>query len=317
VFTLCLSLPLPAQEPESLPKPVVVGVDANGDPLLGHARARLGSVRFRHGGPIDVVSYSSDGKSIITTGVYQPLRIWEARTGRERLAYGDANSFSDASNICVVSPDARLLATHDGKNTKLWDVATGKLLHTLDTALIGSLVFAPDGKQLATVTPVAANPGAVNVVHIWDIASGRVLRELERASSSGKGVFSAYSLNFSPDAAYAVAGGIDAGCNHAVRVWDVATGKALPPMQQPPDYCQVTEWIASWLTRKQPFVPSFMHVPLIAPDNRTIASCLNMDGRGTFVLRLWDRATGKHLRDHTLSDCSLLTFRRPAGRLRF
>jgi RNA polymerase sigma factor (sigma-70 family) len=68
------------------PSPVAVAqsapaVDLYGDPLPEGAIARLGTVRFRHGGQLQSIAYSPDGKTI-ASGNFGRIMLWEAETGK-------------------------------------------------------------------------------------------------------------------------------------------------------------------------------------------------------------------------------------------
>lgn len=56
--------------------------DALGDPLPEGAIARLGTVRFRHGGGISFLSFTPDEKRLVSKGI-DGVRVWEAATGKE------------------------------------------------------------------------------------------------------------------------------------------------------------------------------------------------------------------------------------------
>jgi len=60
-----------------------VAIDSHGDPLPVGAKARLGTVRFRHGANIFRLAASADGKRLATLATDLHLRLWDADTGRE------------------------------------------------------------------------------------------------------------------------------------------------------------------------------------------------------------------------------------------
>ena len=69
---------------------------------------------------------------------------------------------------------------------RVWDVESGKELHTLDRhgGLVRSLKFSPDGKKFAMMEitkPIAAELGK-SVVRLWDADSGKELKEIEVSS---------------------------------------------------------------------------------------------------------------------------------------
>jgi WD40 repeat protein len=71
------------------------------------------------------------------------------------------------------SPDGKTLATADGfgeSDIDLWDVATGRKIGQLEghNSWVGSLVFWPDGKKLASAS-------ADQTIRVWDIASRKCL----------------------------------------------------------------------------------------------------------------------------------------------
>src|SRR5215470_17318013 len=59
--------------------------DRYGDPLPDGALARVGTVRFRQGGAPPFLSFTPDGKTLISadSAVDTTIRFWEAATGRQ------------------------------------------------------------------------------------------------------------------------------------------------------------------------------------------------------------------------------------------
>src|SRR5205085_3234171 len=84
-----------------------VRADFFGDPLPPHARARLGTIRLRHGSTINAVTFSPDGKTLAAAAQDQSLRLWDAATGKELKRF--VGSGGSAVSVAF-SPDGTLLA---------------------------------------------------------------------------------------------------------------------------------------------------------------------------------------------------------------
>src|SRR5262249_17356354 len=127
------------------------------------------------------------------------------------------------------SPDGKsLLSGSQDRTVRLWDVATGKELRTLEghTSEITCVAFSSDGKAVASAGWYDRhNPDTA--IRIWDAATGK---ELHRLAGNKHGV---NAVAFSPDGrTLASAGGsfdsrADPHFADALLLWDLATGKVL------------------------------------------------------------------------------------------
>ena len=99
--------------------------------------------------------------------------------------------------------------------TLLWDVATGTVRRDLTyKAWAWCLAYAPDGRTLAT-------GNADNIVHLWDVVTGKELRQFRTPTMPAQpGV---YCVAFSPDGKMLISGGDD----ELLRLWDVNTGQQI------------------------------------------------------------------------------------------
>ncbi len=178
----------------------------------------------------------------------------------------------------LLSSDGRLLAAVGPNSVLVWDIPTGKELHTFPTRLhirATTAAFSCDGKFLAVRSPRQPGqaPGRAVSIVLWDIDTGKKVREFPFVDY--------YSVLFSPDGQYLAATGSELIC-----VWEVATGREY---------------------RK---LPHFGSSPTFSPDGRTLAY------RFGATICLWDLATDKqfaHRAGH-MTDPQLVTFS-PNGKL--
>jgi WD40 repeat protein len=166
------------------------------------------------------------------------------------------------SVTCIAfSPDGATLASGSvDKTVKLWNVATGEELATLNghSSVVYSLAFSPDSKLLASVngwyyapdpplqfgesgkprtpTPVKEMPAPIhNELIFWDLATNSVKRRLQFEHP-------VYSVAFSPSGKTVAVGSGDptgfAGEN-AIWIWNVASGRLVLVLREPSENTMV------------------------------------------------------------------------------
>src|SRR5579883_356792 len=109
--------------------PPATAVDQYGDPLPVGARARLGSIRFRHGGQVLFLAYSPDGKSLVSAAADGTVSLWDAASQKVRRAF---KSRLRGLQSVVFTPDGKTLALiSDDFNVQFWDTAAGRLRRQL------------------------------------------------------------------------------------------------------------------------------------------------------------------------------------------
>jgi WD40 repeat protein len=207
----------------------------HGDPIAGAVLSRdgrmllTGSGRFarlwdvtsgkpigpslRHHRSVRAVALSPDGRTVLTGTEDKEARLWDAVTGKQRLA----KPITTPAPVTEVafSPDSRKILTGcEDSAVYIWDAATGELRHTLRPgAQSHAAAYSPDGRTIATAGPERS-------ARLWDIAAGK-LREVVLQHPD-----EVQSMTFSPDGGRLLLTGCRDG---QARLWDAATGKRVGP----------------------------------------------------------------------------------------
>ncbi len=208
------------------------------------------------------LSFTTDGRLFAAGIVKKKLKLWDLTTKQNERELGSI--LKDYSPIRF-SRNGRVVALADGYTVKLWDVASGRELPTLNVpnngvftenggAFIG---FNRDGHRLGT-------GGFGTPTLLWDTETGKQVLTLKGRSNM------AYAVAFSPDGNQLSAGG-------RTR-WDLRTGRGLRLTKSPSDKLFAMP------------SPDGKRIAMFAPNANSI-TILNTTGGGS-VLTLTRSATG-------------------------
>ncbi|MGI5292854.1 eIF2A-related protein [Nonomuraea polychroma] len=183
-------------------------------------------------------------------------RVWDLITGRElRCFTGEGKP--DVKRLAFDADGARLAVGFTmGHDVRVWDVATGRLLHRMPSVgNVTDLAFHPDGNVLAIGSDhvvvlwdlSAPRPRKVREIHhqvhaiafssdgtllatggldrtagVWEVATGRVLHQLEHENSVTVVAFHPEGGRLATTSAYT-----HGRPDSVSRVWDLNTGEVI------------------------------------------------------------------------------------------
>jgi RNA polymerase sigma factor (sigma-70 family) len=231
---LAVQMPLAGQQPEAKqgqpmiaeagpttpPEKTPNRVDRYGDPLPPGAIARLGTVRLRHSGAVNVVAFTLDGTALISGDEHGEMRLWDTATGKLLRTFVDP--LHHRIGALAVSPDGKWFVSGIAR-LSLWNVADGTRAdvaadYPFGVHTVASLAFAPDGKILAVTAE--GDP----LIRFYSVPAGKLLSQLDEGHKG-----TSYASAYSPDGKLLATAGVD----RLVRVWDLATRKTRHQFKLP------------------------------------------------------------------------------------
>ena len=300
--------PKPPTSPEVVaPQPREQFVDLQGDPLPPGALARLGSARFQHGGNLDRVIASGDGK-LIASRAHNGYKLWDGDTGRAIPLCKELASLEKQATFSFASARDTLVAIVSQKDRiRVINPVTGaEFFSAPHTDQYMGLNVSPDGKLLVGLRARFDAARLRATLQVWDTRkkSWTELGELDANGGDARFFFSANSkimavkspigatevwelaaaklllrlpatgqvlmeaISLSPDGKLVAREDWTA---KVIRVYEVATGKEFPALSDPPK--------------------NLGQVLAFSPDGLLAAVDVPIQ------IRLWNVSTGKKVRD--------------------
>ncbi len=162
---------------------------------------------LHHHGPVNLATFSPDGKRILTASQDNTARVWDANAARllatlsgHKGPVNDAEFSSDGKRIVTASAD---------DSARVWDGESGALQAILvgHTAEVHVARFSPDGKRIVTAS-------ADQTAKVWDAETGHLLVTLTGHAGA------IYDANFSSDGKRIAT----ASADQSAKVWDSDSG---------------------------------------------------------------------------------------------
>jgi RNA polymerase sigma factor (sigma-70 family) len=233
-------------------------------------------------GKVNLPRFSPNGK-ILAVQSLRPklpslLELWDVETGQFLRAGGEGASFF----ACLAfTPDGKTLITA-GRPTHLspppndhticfWEASSGKQLLRIPTGTANAqhIAVSPDGTLLAVICEVEG-PGPDNRIRIYDLATGKELRQLVHTAGEISQYCYDIALGFAPDGRTLITGGTLATSGSiadTMITWNPVTGQELRRVRTGSDGCTALA---------------------ISPDNKTVIAA-----GGGGAIHVFDAETGK------------------------
>jgi serine/threonine protein kinase/WD40 repeat protein len=170
------------------------------------------SLAGSHAGPINALSWSTDGRFYVTASDDKTLHIWDAATNKVTMVLDDKNRPHTAPVLSAVwSADGQyIVSAAADKFVNIYDVKTGiVLVQATDGVVPKAVAIAPDNSLFTYPGP--------NVLHTWNFKGDGDGPNFPLNPAN----LEITALAFSPDSKY-LAMGLS---NDRVDIWDVKTAK--------------------------------------------------------------------------------------------
>jgi WD40 repeat protein/uncharacterized caspase-like protein len=164
------------------------------------------------------LTFAADGHLLVAGINEKKLKVWDMTSKTERVQAPTQREFS----VIKFSGDGRMIALCENYAVKIWEVASGRALPSLNVPNTGVFVeyggvfanFSPDSKKLAT-------GGFGTQTFVWETETGKQLQQMKGRTNM------AYAVAFSGDGTQLTSGG-------RTR-WDLRTGQGRRLVSQPSD----------------------------------------------------------------------------------
>jgi WD40 repeat protein/uncharacterized caspase-like protein len=161
-----------------------------------------------HSGPIDWVTFSHDGRSVLTASRDTTVCLWDVSTGHKSKCFPHRGSVS----FVAMFPSDQQIITGGYDTPRIWETASGKELKGLEGGALSArwLRILPNGHTILT--------GAGSELRHWSLQTGRESARFQ-LGAAGSHAWTDLSL----DGRYAITGSDDG----LYRLWKSTGGREL------------------------------------------------------------------------------------------
>ena len=183
-----------------------------------------------HGGPVNCVSISPDGKQVISGSLDYTVMLWDIDKPRPKSTKRFLEHRGAVSEVRFLPSGTEAVSSGDDGTVYLWDVKAHKLLHRFvgHQAKVVSIDVTPDGRMLAS----ASWDGTIR---LWDLPSRKTLHEIKIHEQT------VHSVLLSRDGKTAYSGGYDG----KIRSWDTHTGELIKVIHEHGWPINIMRWFSN------------------------------------------------------------------------
>lgn len=137
--------------------------------------------------------FSSDGKYLYTGGNSRFVTQWETHTGKIVQRFKEPH-YAEIGELSITANKTHILGCSSDKTYKLWSLNDGKLIHSITTQ---NAVLTCDTHPYKA--HVIVGSGRYDTIKLYNIQTGKLIKDIKWSGTY-------YSVRFSPDGKYIVAG---------------------------------------------------------------------------------------------------------------
>ncbi len=178
-----------------------------------------------HTRQVSSVSYSPDGKRIVSGSWDWTLKVWDLETGQEIRSLNGHRRTGIVTSVSYSPDGKRIVSASADRTLKVWNADNGSLIGTLrgHTGEVCNVAISPDGNRIVS--------GSVDrSLKVWDADMGKSSLFIPAADPTSAPFDFDTSVAFSPDGLRIVSGSRDKTLKAwTLKVWDVLTGQQYSP----------------------------------------------------------------------------------------
>lgn len=214
-------------------------------------------VQLGHSDSVRSLSFSPDGKYLVSSSSDKTVKVWEVATGKEMTSFVHGSDLlsaffsSDGKNVwsgdakgslrlwdigtgktiaqlnhgalayaLTCSSNRKYAFTGGGERLVYWDLTTRKQVFTLPIkeVIVRDAKFSNDGRFVAMIIERFSYPNSESVIHILDVKKRKIVKKIKGGSVPLRAVA------LSPDGKILIAGGGNDEKDAMMSVWETDSG---------------------------------------------------------------------------------------------